>query len=164
MPEGKPAILGGAAAFPETYHINKPVLPDVEALLPALTRAFKTRMVTNGENVREFEARAAHYLGADHAVAISSCSAGLMLAYKALALRQGEVILPSYTFTMSGNAILWNGHTPVFADCDRETWNIDIALMDQPWNRDTSGLSPEVRERLVRCRGWSEIMERFPAP
>ncbi|MBW2391591.1 MAG: bifunctional metallophosphatase/5'-nucleotidase [Deltaproteobacteria bacterium] len=45
-----------------------------------------------------------------------------------------------------------------------EQLGIEVALMDHPWNRDTSMLSPAVRERIVRCRGWSEIIERFPAP
>jgi uncharacterized HAD superfamily protein len=39
-----------------------------------------------------------------------------------------------------------------------------VALMDHPWNRNTSGLEPAVRERIVRCGSWSEIIERFPAP
>ncbi len=45
-----------------------------------------------------------------------------------------------------------------------EALEIEVALMDHPWNRDTSGLPRHVRERLVRCRDWSEIMVRFPAP
>jgi uncharacterized HAD superfamily protein len=45
-----------------------------------------------------------------------------------------------------------------------EHWEIEIALIDQPWNRDTSGLLPAVRDRIIRCRGWSEVMARFPAP
>jgi len=45
-----------------------------------------------------------------------------------------------------------------------EHLEIDVALMDHPWNRDTSMLSPLLRKRIVRCRGWSEIIERFPAP
>jgi uncharacterized HAD superfamily protein len=45
-----------------------------------------------------------------------------------------------------------------------EQLGIEVALMDHPWNRDTSMLSPGVRERIVRCRGWGEIVERFPTP
>jgi dTDP-4-amino-4,6-dideoxygalactose transaminase len=47
-----------------------------------------------------------------------------MLVMKALGLR-GEVILPSFTFFATGHAALWNGLTPVFADCDTEAWTID---------------------------------------
>lgn len=45
-----------------------------------------------------------------------------------------------------------------------ERLEIDVALIDHPWNRDTAGLSRVVRDRLIRCRGWSEVIERFPAP
>lgn len=43
-------------------------------------------------------------------------------------------------------------------------WGVPVALMDRPWNRDLSELAPETRRRLVRCHGWSDIAERFPAP
>lgn len=43
-------------------------------------------------------------------------------------------------------------------------WRIPVALMDRPWNRDTSSLAPEIAVRLVRCRSWSEVTARFPAP
>ena len=45
-----------------------------------------------------------------------------------------------------------------------EQLEIDVALIDHPWNRDTAGLSQVVRDRLIRCRGWSDVIERFPAP
>jgi hypothetical protein len=43
-------------------------------------------------------------------------------------------------------------------------WQIPVALMDRPWNRDLRGLPPAARSRLVRCRDWSEIARRFPTP
>lgn len=43
-------------------------------------------------------------------------------------------------------------------------WQIPVVLMDRPWNRDLSGLKREVSGRLVRCRSWSEVTTRFPAP
>lgn len=43
-------------------------------------------------------------------------------------------------------------------------WRIPVALMDRPWNRDCSGLAPEISQRLVRCRSWSEVTTRFPEP
>lgn len=45
-----------------------------------------------------------------------------------------------------------------------ERLEIEVVLMDQPWNRDVSHLASHVRERLVRCRGWGEVMQRFPTP
>ena len=43
-------------------------------------------------------------------------------------------------------------------------WQIPVALMDRPWNRDVGGVAPEARRRLVRCRGWGEVVARFPQP
>jgi len=41
---------------------------------------------------------------------------------------------------------------------------LDVALMDHPWNRDTSCLSDRARQRIVRCRDWHAVTERFPQP
>ncbi len=41
---------------------------------------------------------------------------------------------------------------------------VDVALMDHPWNRDTRRLSERVQQRIVRCSGWKEVIERFPQP
>ena len=51
-------------------------------------------------------------------------TSALMLSLKALDLK-GEVIIPSFTFSATGNAVIWNGLKPVFADIDPETFNID---------------------------------------
>src|SRR6202021_3903998 len=80
--------------------------------------------LANATFVREFEQVAEEYLGVAHCVAVSSCTAGLVLTLQALDL-QGEVILPSFTFHASAHSLLWNGLKPVFADCDRETFGID---------------------------------------
>ena len=79
-----------------------------------------SKQLTNGAYVRKFEEAVAEYLGVAHCVAVSSCTAGLLLVLKALDLR-GEVILPSFTFHATAHAVVWNGLTPVFADCDAKT-------------------------------------------
>jgi dTDP-4-amino-4,6-dideoxygalactose transaminase len=81
----------------------------------------ESKQLTNGAYVRKFEEAAAEYLGVEHCVAVSSCTAGLLLVLKALDLR-GEVILPSFTFHATAHAVVWNGLTPVFADCDAKTF------------------------------------------
>jgi dTDP-4-amino-4,6-dideoxygalactose transaminase len=80
-----------------------------------------SKRLTNGPYVRKFEEAAAEYLGVAHCAAVSSCTAGLLLVLKALDLR-GEVILPSFTFHATAHAAVWNGLTPVFADCDAKTF------------------------------------------
>jgi dTDP-4-amino-4,6-dideoxygalactose transaminase len=80
-----------------------------------------SKQLTNGAYVRKFEEAAAEYLSVAQCVAVSSCTAGLLLVLKALDLR-GEVVLPSFTFHATAHAVVWNGLTPVFADCDARTF------------------------------------------
>ena len=70
-----------------------------------------------GPRVEAFEAAFAEHLGCRHAVAVSSCTAALHLAYLAAGVGPGdEVIVPSMTFAATANAVLYCGGTPVFAD------------------------------------------------
>jgi uncharacterized HAD superfamily protein len=45
-----------------------------------------------------------------------------------------------------------------------EEFEIPVALMDRPWNRDLGAISPATRSRMVRCRSWSEVVQAFGAP
>jgi dTDP-4-amino-4,6-dideoxygalactose transaminase len=92
-----------------------------EEFLEEVRGILANKQLTNGAYVRKFEEAAAKYLGVAHCVAVSSCTAGLLLVLKALDLR-GEVILPSFTFHATAHAVVWNGLTPVFADCDPKTF------------------------------------------
>jgi dTDP-4-amino-4,6-dideoxygalactose transaminase len=92
-----------------------------EKFLEEVRGILASRQLTNGAYVRKFEEAAAEYLGVAHCVAVSSCTAGLLLVLKALDLR-GEVILPSFTFHATAHAVMWNGLTSVFADCDAKTF------------------------------------------
>jgi dTDP-4-amino-4,6-dideoxygalactose transaminase len=92
-----------------------------EEFLEEVRGILASKQLTNGAYVRKFEETAAGYLGVAHCVAVSSCTAGLLLVLKALDLR-GEVILPSFTFHATAHAVVWNGLTPVFADCDAKTF------------------------------------------
>jgi dTDP-4-amino-4,6-dideoxygalactose transaminase len=87
-------------------------------------------MLTNGPLVAELEDRIAERLGVPHVVAVSSCTAGLMLTLQALTDgRPGPVVLPSFTFSASGHAVMWNGRTPQFVECDADTFQIDLEHM-----------------------------------
>jgi dTDP-4-amino-4,6-dideoxygalactose transaminase len=90
------------------------VEPDeVEAVADAL----RSGWLTMGPRIEEFEEAFAAHLGCEHAVALSSCTAALHLAYLAAGVGPGdEVIVPSYTFAATAAAVLYCGATPVFAD------------------------------------------------
>jgi dTDP-4-amino-4,6-dideoxygalactose transaminase len=110
-----------ARAFRTLLPIVDPEGVPGEEFLEEVRRILASKQLTNGAYVRKFEEAAAEYLGVAHCVAVSSCTAGLLLVLKSLDLR-GEVILPSFTFHATAHAVVWNGLTPVFADCDAKTF------------------------------------------
>jgi dTDP-4-amino-4,6-dideoxygalactose transaminase len=85
--------------------------------LEAVAETLRSGWLTQGPRVADLEATFAAHLGCKHAVAVSSCTAALHLAYRAAGVGPGdEVIVPSYTFVATANAVLYCGATPVFAD------------------------------------------------
>ena len=87
----------------------------------ALCEVIDSGWVTMGERVAAFERVFANLHGAENAVAVSSCTAGLHLCLKALDIGPGdEVLVPSLTFVATVNAVLYVGATPVFVDIERK--------------------------------------------
>lgn len=117
---GPPAIRGGRAAFPDGLPLARPTIPDPDGLAGRLREILESGVLTNGPVVAELEARVAAYLGVGHAVAVSSCTAGLMLVLRVCDL-SGDVVLPSFTFQATAHAVSWNGLRPSFADIETDT-------------------------------------------
>jgi dTDP-4-amino-4,6-dideoxygalactose transaminase len=85
--------------------------------LDAVAQTLRSGWLTMGPRAAAFEEAFAAQLGCRHAVVVSSCTAALHLAYLAAGVGPGdEVIVPSYTFAATANAVLYCGATPVFAD------------------------------------------------
>jgi dTDP-4-amino-4,6-dideoxygalactose transaminase len=122
------AVLGGARAFPDGLPFVRPSVPPLERVTARLAPSYERGVLTNGPLVRELEGEAAARLGVDHVVAVSSCTAGLMLALRALRL-EGPVIVPSFTFSASAHAVAWNGLDPLFVDCDATSLQVDTAAV-----------------------------------
>src|SRR5256886_15624190 len=102
--------------------IAKPALTEEEA--PAAFESIKSGWVTQGRKVAEFEKAGATYVGAQQGIATTSCTTGLHLALAAIGVGPGdEVIVPSFTFIASANAILYTGATVVFCEIDPRTFN-----------------------------------------
>lgn len=123
------AVVAKRAALPEQGKFLPIVSPEGlsnEKFISDIRRILISRKLTNGEYVREFEETAAKYLGVPHCVAVSSCTAGLVLTLRALRLR-GEVILPSFTFHATAHAVAWNGLKPLFADSEPDTFCLSPA-------------------------------------
>ena len=90
----------------------------------AVKEVMQSGWLAHGPKTTELENNFAQLLGVKKAVAVNSCASALQLAILATG-KVGEIILPSFTFVASANAIIHSGCTPVFADIDYETCNID---------------------------------------
>jgi dTDP-4-amino-4,6-dideoxygalactose transaminase len=164
----RPAALGGQPIFPSRQPFERPTLPPYSSLDGAMADIFASGMLTKGKHLADFEERLAAHLGVRHAVGLSSCTVGLLLVYRALGLT-GEVIVPSFTFMATVHPLLWNNLTPVFADVDPLTWNLDPDAAEAAITPRTSAIvgvhvfgnpAPVERlEELARRRGLTLILD-----
>lgn len=139
-PEATTTIDGTPPAFTEPLHVGRPNVGSKEAFLNRTASIFDAKWFTNdGPLVRELEQRISRYLGVQHCVAMCNGTIALEIAVRALGL-QGEVIVPSYTFIATAHALYWQGITPVFADIDPSTHNLDPVSVRQMITPKTSGI------------------------
>jgi len=109
----------------------------------AVLEALRSGWVSQGPKVAEFEKRFAEYVGAAHAVAVSSCTTALHLAMVVSGIKEGdEVLCPSFSFIATANCIRYVGAQPVFVDIDPLTYNLDP-------NRIEEAITPRTRAILV---------------
>lgn len=101
--------------------------PDInETDVEAVAEVLRSGRLALGPKAEELEHRIAEYAGVPHAVAVSSGTAALHLILKGLGCGPGdEVLVPSFTFAASVNAILYVGASPVFADIEPEQYTLD---------------------------------------
>jgi perosamine synthetase len=109
-----------------TIQISLPSTGDQE--WQAVREPLATGWLTQGPKVAQFERVFAERHGVRHALATTSCTTALHLILAALGVGPGDdVIVPAFTWVATPNVVLYCGATPVFADVDRETYNVDPA-------------------------------------
>ena len=114
-----------------------------EAEAQAAFAVIKSGWIAQGKRTEEFENLVAKYVGAKHAVAVSSATTGLHLSLIAAGVKAGdEVICPSYTFIATANSIMFAGAKPVFVDIDSRTYNIDPARIEAAITPRTKAIMP----------------------
>jgi dTDP-4-amino-4,6-dideoxygalactose transaminase len=134
------AVHGGAPAFAEAIHVGRPNIGDRERLFSRINDLLDRRWLTNnGKYVVEFERRVAETIGAAHCVAMSNATVSLEIAIRALGL-SGEVLVPSFTFVATVNALQWHGLTPVFCDVDPASHTIDFRAAETRITPRTMGI------------------------
>jgi perosamine synthetase len=113
-----------------------------ESELSLVSDAVRSGWVSSlGKYIPEFEQKFATFCGTKHAVSVFNGTVALHLALVALGIKPGdEVIVPSLTFVATMNAVLYCGATPVFADSEPTTWNIDPIDIEKRITRKTKAI------------------------
>jgi dTDP-4-amino-4,6-dideoxygalactose transaminase len=114
-----------------------------EREISEVAETLRSGWLATGPKTAEFERRFAHYVGQRHAVGVTSGTAALGLALEVAGVGPGdEVITTPLTFVATAHAILDRGATPVFADIDREAWNLDPAEVERRITERTKAVLP----------------------
>jgi dTDP-4-amino-4,6-dideoxygalactose transaminase len=121
--------------------------PEVELLWPELSRALEEVVRSGrfilGPQVEAFESEVASWLGTSHAVSLNSGTDALMITLDALGIGKGdEVITSAFSFFATAEAISRVGASPVFADIERDTFNLDPASVEKSLTPRTRALLP----------------------
>ena len=124
----------------------------------AAAAAIRSGWVTQGPQVAAFERAVADYCGAAHAVAVSNCTTALHLALLLLDVGPGdEVICPSMSFIATANSIRYTGATPIFAEVNPQTYNLDPDAVE-------AAITPRTKAILVVHQlGLPADLDRFAA-
>ncbi len=138
---------------------SEPVIEDDE--IDGVTEVLRSGWLTMGPKTMEFERKLQEYTGAKHAVAVNSCTAALHLSLLALDIGKGdEVITTPYTFASTANVIVHSGAKPVFADVERETFNIDPERIIEAITPKTKAIIPvDFAGQPVDLKEITEIAE-----
>lgn len=138
-------------------YVAQPTLPEYPLLDSKFREIAKSLMLSNfARYSTELETEVESMLGVGKALTFPNATSALMLTLKAMDLK-GEVILPSFTFSATGHAVIWNGLTPVFADIRPDTFNIDPKDVERKITSKTSAIIG------VHCFGCPADIEALEA-
>jgi len=126
---------------PEFLIFGSPAIGEEE--IAEVVATLRSGWLGTGPRVQRFEADFRAYVGCAHAVALNSCTAGLHLALEVLGIGLGdEVITSPVTFSATANVIVHVGATPVFADVDPRTMNLDPEAVARAVTSRTKAILP----------------------
>jgi perosamine synthetase len=109
----------------EPLPFHRPDLGEEE--IAAVVDCLRSGWLTTGPRCVAFERAFADYIGVEHAIAVSSCTAALHLALEALGIRAGDAVLvPTLTFAATAEVVQYLGARPVLVDCHPVTLNLDV--------------------------------------
>ena len=109
----------------------------------AVCEQMKSGMYIGGNAVANFEEKFANYIGVKHAISVNSGTDALIIALKALGIKEGdEVITTPFTFFATAETVAMVGATPVFADVEEDTYNIDPNKIEEKITDKTKAILP----------------------
>jgi len=130
-------------------------MPPLGEFIPMLEEIWNSKILTNkGPFHQKLEAALCEYLGVDHISLFANGTIALVTALQALNV-SGEVITTPYSFVATAHSLLWNNITPVFADIDADTCNLDPDRIEEAITEKTSAILP------VHCYGNPCAVERI---
>ena len=155
------ALLGGQPIFEQPAHVGRPNIANRQRFLDRTGEMLDRRWLSNnGPLVQEFERRIAEFIGVKHCICVCNATIGLEIAIRAAGLK-GEVIVPSFTFIATAHALQWQEITPVFADINPATHNLDPARIERHITpRTTAILGTHVWGRPCPVESLAEIAQR----
>lgn len=146
--------------------ITRPELPPLDEYQALLAEIWESRMLSNfGTFAQRLESLTSEYLEVPTKVVVSG-DVGLILTIAALDLPRGaSVVVPSFTFNSTINAVLWNGLQPVFADIDSETFNLDPASAEEAASQHDAKLilATHVFGNPADVEGLTDVAQRHGA-
>lgn len=125
--------------------INLPQIgeEEIQAVTKVMRSGYLTSSLGAGPMVTRFERAFAKFAGANHAIAVNTGTAALHAAIAAVGIRTGdEVILPSFTFVATAEAVVLAGGKPIFADIDGETYNLSPEGAEKKITNKTKAIAP----------------------
>ena len=142
------AMSGVTASHTQNVKIAKPFMN--EDIVDTVASILRSGMMVQGKYVKEFETKLSNYIGAKHVIAVNSGTAALHVAIfavlesrrKPISPGDAEVVTTPLSFAATANAVLHAGCTPVFADVDPETFNIDPNKADDKVSERTIAIEP----------------------
>ncbi len=159
------AINGGTPVREKKIYYGRQWIDDAD--IRAVEDVLRSDFITCGPKVSELESKLCEYTGAKYAVAVSNGTAALHCACLAAGISEGdEVITTPLTFAASANCVLYCGATPVFADVNSETYNIDPIEIEKKITKNTkaiiavdfTGQAVQLNEIRALCEKYNLVL------
>lgn len=134
------AILGGNPGFEQSINVGQFYFPKWDQYETAMRGIFERCYYNNnGPLLTEFEQKLGQFFGVKHAICVHNATFGLMMLADAMGLT-GKVIVPSFTFVATVQALAWSKLQPVFCDVDAATHQIDLHQVRQLIDADVTAV------------------------